>query len=239
MYLALGLLFILLFIFFPKEKVNLLFGVVCSFQAINLFLEFQLSQGSLDIRGFGLMSFLLDATGKAIGSVVLSIISQAVLHRITFYHWILFCSLAIDSLLYWIFGPIYPQLVLNFLLHIFFTLVFFHLSVYAFRQRSYIIGLVATDSFLINILFFFILFANLNPNYLNYAFALNFIMITLYVSINFARKNKNLEVQVVEIEKLSQDNLKKEQEKQQMLATQNETLEKQVGERTVELTHTH
>jgi signal transduction histidine kinase len=62
-------------------------------------------------------------------------------------------------------------------------------------------------------------------------------MITLYVSINFARKSKSLEVQVIKIEKLSQDNLKKEQEKQHMLASQNENLERQVGERTIALTN--
>ena len=62
-------------------------------------------------------------------------------------------------------------------------------------------------------------------------------MITLDVSINFACKSKNLKVQVVEIEKLSQDNLKKEQEKQQILTSQNENLEYQVKERTIALTN--
>jgi hypothetical protein len=87
MYLALALLFILLFIFFPKEKLNLLFGLVCSIQAINIFIQFQLSHGSVDVRGFGFLSFLLDLFSKAIGSIVLSIISWAVFQRIKLYHW--------------------------------------------------------------------------------------------------------------------------------------------------------
>ena len=60
-------------------------------------------------------------------------------------------------------------------------------------------------------------------------------MMTIYLAINFARKSKNLEVQVIEIEKFSKDNLKKEHEKQQLLANQNETLEQQVAERTADL----
>jgi signal transduction histidine kinase len=235
---ALALLFILLFTFFTKEKVNLLFGIFCSLQAINIFLQFQLSYGSLDIRGFGFISFLLDLFGKAIGSVILLIICRAVLPRIMFHHWIIFIGFAIDSLLFLFFGPIFPQLVLSFLLHIIVTLAFLHLSIYAFRQRNYIIGVVATNSCLLNIFFFFIVFANQDPNDLIYFFAVNFIVMTLYVSTNFARKSKNLEVQIVEIGKLSQENLKKEQEKQQMLASQNEKLEHQVKERTMALTHT-
>jgi signal transduction histidine kinase len=60
-------------------------------------------------------------------------------------------------------------------------------------------------------------------------------LITIYLSRNFARKSKNLEVQFIEIKKLSEENLKKEREKQQILASQKETLEQQVTKRTAEL----
>ena len=41
-------------------------------------------------------------------------------------------------------------------------------------------------------------------------------MITIYLAINFARKSKNLELQLIEIKKLSEDNLEKQREKQQI-----------------------
>ncbi len=49
--------------------------------------------------------------------------------------------------------------------------------------------------------------------------------------------NQQLKKRNRAIQKLSAENLEKEQEKQQILATQNETLERQVSERTAELNH--
>jgi len=56
----------------------------------------------------------------------------------------------------------------------------------------------------------------------------NFIIITIYLAIKYARNSKYMVWQLSEINKLSQ-------EKQQMLATQNEKLEAQVIERTSKL----
>jgi two-component system NtrC family sensor kinase len=240
LYLALALLFILLYAFFPREKVNLLFGALSFFAVTRAFLAFHLSQGSLDISKFALTSFFLNLNDMVEGILILSIICQAILQRITLYYWILFLSMCMEILIFLIFGHVYPQLILNFILHVLVTIAFFHLSILAFVKKNYIIGIVAFNCGLLNVSFFFFLshisLEHLGifslEDYVLYAMTANFIMITIYVAVNFTRKSKNLEVQLVEIEKLSKDNLKKEQEKQELLASQNEMLEKQVTERT-------
>ena len=63
------------------------------------------------------------------------------------------------------------------------------------------------------------------------------LSISLYLALNFSKTNKQLIEKLQEINALNQRNLSQEQEKQQMLATQNETLEKQVQERTAQLEH--
>ena len=57
----------------------------------------------------------------------------------------------------------------------------------------------------------------------------------IYLSLKYAQVNTSLEEQLVQVKKLSEDNLRSEQEKQQLLASQNEMLEKTVEERTIEL----
>jgi len=59
---------------------------------------------------------------------------------------------------------------------------------------------------------------------------------TIFLAIRTALTYRSLEVKLVEVQELSEKNLQHEVEKQQMLASQNETLEQQVTERTAELT---
>ncbi len=61
------------------------------------------------------------------------------------------------------------------------------------------------------------------------------IMLSLQLAWEYGSSNRLLQKQVTQLKILSEDNLLKEQEKQHILATQNETLEKQVTERTTEL----
>lgn len=69
----------------------------------------------------------------------------------------------------------------------------------------------------------------------NLAFFSIAISYTLLLSGDFARTNKILREKLAENEKLSAQTLAQEQEKQQLLASQNETLERQVTTRTAEL----
>ena len=63
------------------------------------------------------------------------------------------------------------------------------------------------------------------------------IMLALQLAWEFGSANRVLQKQVVQVNELMEENLNKEQEKQQILATQNETLERQVTERTEALNH--
>src|SRR6187397_1352870 len=71
MFLVLALLFLLLFAFFPKEKINLLFGLFCFFLVINGILTVQLTYGNFDISKFGLLSFIIDFNGATLGILML------------------------------------------------------------------------------------------------------------------------------------------------------------------------
>jgi signal transduction histidine kinase len=59
---------------------------------------------------------------------------------------------------------------------------------------------------------------------------------SLHLAWEFRSANRDLRSQLIQVNQLSQKSLEQEQEKQQILAAQNETLEKQVGERTAALT---
>jgi two-component system NtrC family sensor kinase len=59
---------------------------------------------------------------------------------------------------------------------------------------------------------------------------------SIYLGLEFAFVNDSLQQKLKEVNDLSEKNLVQEREKQQLLASQNVTLERQVGERTSELT---
>jgi signal transduction histidine kinase len=61
--------------------------------------------------------------------------------------------------------------------------------------------------------------------------------LSLFTAAEFARNGLSLQRRVKEVEHLSRKTLEQEKEKQQLLAVQNEVLEKQVAERTAELTN--
>ena len=61
------------------------------------------------------------------------------------------------------------------------------------------------------------------------------LTLALHLAWEFSTANKVLKMKLVQVEQLSHETLQQEQEKQHLLATQNETLELQVTERTTEL----
>ena len=75
----------------------------------------------------------------------------------------------------------------------------------------------------------------------NFFTALGFVLpalgISLYLAREFALDSQLLQVQLGEVERLSAQTLAQEQDKQALLAAQNETLEQQVAQRTEELQH--
>ncbi len=58
---------------------------------------------------------------------------------------------------------------------------------------------------------------------------------SLFLALDFAFANKSLQKKLIEVNELSQKNIAQEREKQQLLSSQNDMLEKQVAKRTSEL----
>lgn len=67
------------------------------------------------------------------------------------------------------------------------------------------------------------------------AFLCSPVFISFLLAKEFAETNKSLKYQLETVEKLSQKTIAQEQEKQQILATENERLEQQVAQRTADL----
>jgi adenylate cyclase len=63
------------------------------------------------------------------------------------------------------------------------------------------------------------------------------LSMSAYLAWSFAMVNKNLAIQLDKVNELSQKTLEQEQEKQRILESQNDDLERQVANRTSELTH--
>jgi two-component system NtrC family sensor kinase len=70
---------------------------------------------------------------------------------------------------------------------------------------------------------------------LDIAFLTPAVVISFLLAREFAEKNISLQYQLIQVEELSKKTLSQEQEKQTLLASQNEMLEQQVSQRTAEL----
>jgi len=68
-----------------------------------------------------------------------------------------------------------------------------------------------------------------------FAFFIVPLTLSFYIAGNYARTARSLQARVIEVEQLSEKTIAQEQWKQEILATQNQTLELQVTERTAEL----
>ncbi|HTQ63703.1 MAG TPA: TMF family protein, partial [Puia sp.] len=233
-----GLLFILLYSFIPKERTYLLFGAFCFLAGMTPVIQSTLSEGSLDISTYGSISFLYDIVNKTIGMVVLSIISLEVIKKITIYQWcIIFYIMIIDSLIFFYSGSSQPLIIAGNIARGLFALELLRLGVIAFWKGNYIMGLVGLCSSFLNIISMVNYFRPIS--FIDIYYAMNgflfFVLTAIYLAVKYARTSKHLAVQLSEVEKLSKQNLDKEQEKQQILSTQNEKLEQQVTERTAAL----
>ena len=108
------------------------------------------------------------------------------------------------------------------------------------RQGAWILVITGILFFIIIICGIFLLIAGnrqLSDLFYAVAFIIPSIGLSLFISGEFARTGFSLQQRVKEVEDLSQKTISQEKEKQQILASQNETLEKQVAERTAELNH--
>jgi signal transduction histidine kinase len=110
------------------------------------------------------------------------------------------------------------------------------------KQKGAFILAVGALGFIINWSAFdiaFIFDAPLPSFYYTFTFSFGILSLpiatSVFLALEFAFTNRSLEAKVIEVQQLSDKTIAQEKEKQQILSSQNETLEKQVTERTTQV----
>jgi len=230
-YIVLGLLFLMIFIFSPNQRLNLFFSLY------NI---------SLAIMILNIQFFNEDAHGiiepiinRFIGANILLFILYALDRIKPIYYYFIAFMLCVDLPLDIIFRDQYS--VIAEIGHALFTIVCFLQAIAAFRSKKagdWLIGLVALAVVVINVLSILFFFSEIQLVPYAVMGIIPFIItvsVVIYLALRYGRTNTFLEQQLTRVQTLSEENLRVEKEKQEILATQNETLEKQVKERTTAL----
>ncbi len=238
-YLPLGVLILFFYYSFPKRREYLYIGIFC----LCLFMDTLLH----------IIALLPSMTVSQTMFITLAQLSFQLLAQISLIHGThLLYKLAKN----WVFNFIvlYALLVIPFffiskdwsgLFHTFFSVVitveFLHLSFKAVRLHrpgAWILFTTASLSVL-GLIYMFCLLATGNIYLffviLSVVYVIPAIGFSIFTADDFARTGLALQSRVVEVEALSEKTISQEKEKQQILAVQNETLETQVSERTLDL----
>jgi len=234
-FVLLGLLFLMLFIFYPRQRLNIYYSLYNIGLALIIITQQIASSNAHGSFTAGAQGFL----NRMIGMSILLFILYAIDRIKPVYWFFVGFTLCIDFPMSLILKEKYA-FTENFV-HATFTVICFFQAVAAFKSKSagsWLIGLVALAVVLINIDSILSLFGKegIVPGpVLGITPFVITISVVVYLALRYARTNTSLEQQLIQVQRLSEENLQKEQERQQLLATQNETLEKQVKERTLEL----
>jgi len=199
-----GIIFLLLFTFFPREKSTLLFAAFCFLIGLIPVIETQLSDGSFDINSYAWMSYAIAMINKICGILILLIISLEVLKKITIYQWaIIFYILVVDSLLFIYYGPAKPVFIAGNIVWAVFAFEFLRLGVLAFSRGDYTIGIVAFSSGFLNASLILTHFTTIHfaEFYTFFNGFLCFMLITIYLVSKFARNSNYALSQLAAINK--------------------------------------
>ena len=238
-YLPLGLLLFFLFLAFRLQREYLNFGIFC------LCMFFGMLIYNIALRTSVTVTFsntlLLVVNIFYISGAMFMLNGTYILHKQKkswiYYGLLLYGLLIVPALLFinswgYLFSNFYfPLAVLDFL----------RLNIKASRngrQGAWILVITGILFFIIIICGIFLIIAGnrqLSDLFTAIAFITPSIGLSLFVSGEFARTGFSLQQRVKEVETLSQKTIIQEKEKQQILTLQNETLEKQVSERTAAL----
>ena len=238
-YILLGLLFSMIFLFYPRQRLHLFFGLFNICLVIMILHRQFLEAGYYQTNTIG-AKFIVEFLSRAIGVNVLLFMLYALNRMKPFFWFFIAFLLFIDCPLVVFLEDKY--LVINKIVHTFFTIICVWLTFVAFKTKNkedWLIGLTAFAVFIRNSdsIFFLIGKENIIRPFLIFQIV-PFIISTsavIYLALRYARTNISLEDQLIQVKKLSAENLKTEKEKQEILAVQKDTLERQVVERTAEL----
>lgn len=250
LFILLGLVFLGVFLVYDKQKANL----YCSLT------NFSVGFGNLIYIGAVTSSGVTFRTYTAVASWLLMWVFYNLFLFFAIYSlfaprkglpfWIVICLFILGS------STLFYNYQLTFILGIclptsIITIELLRISISAYRKgkRGVSIVIIGLISYLIACnTFYFMMYGfvpnqAVNDNYsiIDITYHLYIVSIPVSLSIflgrEFAFTSKDLEQKLVEVQQLSAQTLAQEQEKQQILATENERLEQQVQDRTLELTH--
>ncbi|MFL5753292.1 MAG: SpoIIE family protein phosphatase [Bacteroidia bacterium] len=246
---ALSFLHFMLFMYFKSNKSNLYYSIFnLSFGLVFLWLIVEQNFLNPD---FGIMM-------RSLGSMLQNFYAPALLAMLytIFYkklpkiYWLWFTLFAIDFITTLLNIDSSYLGLFNLSVFIIESLRIIIVSMFKKREGAWIIG----GGIITTILFFTVYFiiAALNDGEINYSqrgwmgAVLGLVIMlatlsiplsmTIFLARDFAKVNRNLEKKLVEVEELSEKTIEQEKEKQQLLADQNSMLERQVRERTHEIT---
>jgi two-component system, NtrC family, sensor kinase len=237
---AFCLFFLLLYVFYPEQKLNFFFGLFNFIYNLNLILFVFQTEGHYGLNEYVLITFFRDFMSRVVWLSVLAFIVMALYNRIPRpYIWFILFIIFIDIPLNIILLPTGTLLFYRNLVRIFFLLFFIWLAVDAFRSKNredWLVGLIAITSALIHSGFLLQNITGIDIGYLSDISdpIVIFPFVIIYLALRYAQTNTSLEHQLIKAEELSERKLQQEQEKQQLLAKQNEILVKQMQARTTE-----
>ena len=240
---AFALLHLLLFVFYPKQKVNLYYGLFVVGAAGTLLFRYLYVETSYPhIQLVGSIGFNIAKTLTTIfGGLMLYKIGNITLSKVRL------ALVLVPGCFYLFYYSFFPFLSRNAGFDLYF-LVLISDGLWViwkeFRAGRKGVWLIWTGMF-ITLLFFFFVGTDVLKIWVRKNEMVDALMslgllamplcFSIFLALDFARTNNDLSLRLVEIEKLSSENLLAEKEKRQLIEKQAENLEKTVKERTAEV----
>ena len=232
-----GIFHLILFLFYSLDHSNLyisIFNLVLAFHSLGKFLP---TYTSLDLQTIMLTNSFQITLSSLWVPVTMTAYYSVFYSKLPRYVWLYFISTPLMGYLWTIHPSLGEKVFLGISLCAFIDMMrLFIRSVIKKDRYVWIVGIGVLLSQSTMVVYFFPSLSNSDRAYLIYPVFLSVpLALSIYNAIRTAGTSKSLEQQLKEVKRLSTLSIAQEKEKQQILADQNITLEKQVTERTTEL----
>jgi two-component system NtrC family sensor kinase len=225
----LGILYLAFYVFYPTQKINLYFSLYALLQAVWWSVVIYLNNQPLIEQFFLINNFLLVLFVAAYYFLLTGVYNLLDQKKGWIYYSLI--ALSVISIPFGVFIYGWGWKVFGFLFTNLMNFDITRIAIKAIRNKKKGAWIIATGG--IGFLIFWLLVSTQSLGYsVIYFFTLAFfsipVAVSIYLGYDFALTNRTLQQKLAEVESLSV-------EKQQILFSQNETLEKQVTQRTFEL----
>lgn len=213
MCIGIGIVFILLYFFYPDEKMNLLYGALCLLTSMIPVIQFQLAENNLSIGSYGMFFFLESWIDNVCSILVLSIISIAIFGRINFYQGLLMVFvLLIEPAFRFNFPPGLITHVFGFLSVALLSAEFLRLSFYAFLKKDYFIALTSLVTGILHFSGALRIISHFDYSHVYYRYNLAWCMgmIGVYLAWRFTNYTRLLLFQLQQMNRISKTSGKSE-----------------------------